>query len=153
MPLLWDIWVHNSSKCPNTLNAQMPLNWQDSWFERDQFGCKIWMQRFLFIHAHDLGALNHCPNAVNTIKEVWLLTEMVSGPLRPWLFQIINIGMLTFLFDFTKWQICWTPMQMWRFQKIESHAILLHIAFNKKLMQIETYLLTKLMVLIITCDA
>ena len=86
-----------------------------------------------------------------TLKEVWLLTEMTSGPLRSWLFQIVNIGMLTFLFAFTRWQICWTPPKIWRFQKIESHAILLHFAFNKKLMQIETYLLTKLMVLIITC--
>ena len=93
----------------------------------------------------------NCPNAVNTLKEVWLLTEMTSGPLRPWLFQIINIGILTFLFAFTRWQICWTPMKIWRFQKIESHAILLHFAFNKKLMQIETYLPTKLMVLTITC--
>ena len=132
----------------------MPQNWQGSWFERDQFGCKIWIQRFLVIHALIWGPLAislNCPNAVNTLKEVRLLTEMTSGPLRPWLFYIINIGMLTFLFAFTRWQICWTPMKIWRFQKIESHAILLHFAFNKKLMQIETYLLTKLMVLIITC--
>ena len=132
----------------------MPQNWQGSWFERDQFGCKIWTPRFLVIHALIWGPLAislNCPNAVNTLKEVWLLTEMTSGPLRPWLFQIINIGILTFLFAFTRWQICWTLMKIWRFQKIESHAILLHFAFNKKLMQIETYLLTRLMVLIITC--
>ena len=61
LPLFWDIWVHNPWKCPNVLNAQMHQNWKDSWFERDQFGCKIWIQRFLFIHAHDLGALNHFP--------------------------------------------------------------------------------------------
>ena len=93
------------------------------------------------------------PNAVNTLKEVWLLTvtETNSGPLRPWLFQIINIKMLTFLFVFTRRQICWTLMKIWWFQKIESHAILLHFASNKKLMQIDTYSLTRLMVLIITC--
>ena len=84
----------------------------------------------------------NCPNAVNTLKEVWLPTEMTSGPLRPWLFQIINIGILTFLFAFNRSQICWTPMKIWRFQKIESHAILLQFAFNKKLMQIETCLRT-----------
>ena len=33
----------------------------------------------------------------------------------------------------------------------ESHAILLQFALNKKLMQIEIYLLTKSMVLTITC--
>ena len=72
------------------------------------------------------GVLNislNCPNAVNTLKEVWILTEMTSEPLRPWLFQIINIGMLTFLFAFTRWQISWTPMKIWKFQKIERHAI------------------------------
>ena len=132
----------------------MPQDWQESWFERDQFGCIIWIQKFLLIHSHDLAALNHslnCPNAVNTFKEVWLLTEMTSGPLRSWLFQIINIGILTSFFAFTRWQICWTLMKIWRFQKIESHAIPLHFAFNKNLIQIETWLLTKLMVLIITC--
>ena len=99
------------------------------------------------------GILNislNCPNAVNTFKKVWILTEMTSGPPRPWLFQIINIGVLTFLFAFTRWQICWALMKIWRFQKIESHAVLLHFAFNKTLMQTEIYLPTKLMVLIIT---
>ena len=92
----------------------------------------------------------NCPNAVNTLKEVWLLTEMTSGPLGPWLFQIVNIGMLTFLFAFTRRQICWILIKIWRFQNIESHAILLHFALNKKLMDIETNLPTKSMVLIIT---
>ena len=42
-------------------------------------------------------------------------------------------------------------MKILRIQNIESHAILLHSALNKKLMQNKTYLPTKSMVLIIAC--
>ena len=69
---------------------------------------------------------------------------MTSGTLGPWLIQIVKIGMLTFLFAIARWQICWTPMKIWRFQNIESHAILFHFVLNKKLMQIKTYLITHL---------
>ena len=52
-------------------NAWMPQKWQDSWFERDQFGCTIWIQRFLFIRAHDLGALNHFPYPQGGMTSYW----------------------------------------------------------------------------------
>ena len=145
---MWDIWVHNSLKCSNYPITGKTLDLKDTnldvkyEYKDSLFMLMIW------------GLLNislNFPNAVNTLKKVWILTEMTSGPLRPWLFQIINIGIFTFLFAFTRWQICWTLMKIWRFQKIESHAIPLHFAFNKNLIQIETWLLTKLMVLIITC--
>ena len=126
--------------------------------ERDQFGCKIGIWRFwstfcLFMPMI-LGLVTislNCPNALNTIKEVQLLPEMTSGTLGPWLFQIVKIGMSTFLFAFTRSQICWAPMKIWRFQNIESHAILLHFVLNKKLMQIETNLFTKSIMSIISC--
>ena len=48
------------------------------------------LEHFLFIHAHDLGALTH------------FLFEITSGTPRPQLFQIVKIGMLTFLLAFTR---------------------------------------------------
>ena len=130
LPLFLDIWVHIASKCPNYPKTGKALDLKETNLDvKYEYKDSLLMPMIL-------GLLNislNCPNAVNTLKEVWILTEMTSEQLRPWLFQIINIGMLTFLFAFTKWQICWTPMKIRRFQKNESHAILLHFAIWKKI--------------------
>ena len=91
-------------------------------FERDQFGCKIriwWFWSTFCLSMHIIWGLLtvclNCPNALNNLKEVWLLPEMTSSTLGLWLFQLVKTGMLTFLFTFTRWQICWTPMKIWRF--------------------------------------
>ena len=114
--------------------------------QRDQFWCEILKWRFwstfcLFMPIiwGLLPISLNCPNALNTLKEVWLLPRMTSGTLGLQLFQIVKTGMLTFLLAFTMWQITWTPMKIWRFQNVQSHVILLHFASNKKLMQTETY--------------
>ena len=118
------------------------------------------MKRKIFIYSSPwfgvlLTIFLNCPNAVKNLKEVWLLTEMTSvkttGAMTIPNCKNWNCKNWTFLYAFTKWQIYCTLMKIWRNQNIESHAILLHFTLNIKSMQIETYLLTKTMLLIITC--
>ena len=67
MPLFWDIWVHNPSKCPNYPKTGKALDLKET-----NLHVKYEYKDCLFMPM-TWGILKislNCPNAVNTLKEV-----------------------------------------------------------------------------------
>ena len=117
--------------------------------DRDQFQCKMWIRKFLVIHTHDMGALHHfhklpscCKYPQRGMTSYWN-DFRATGAINIPNCKYCNVNFSLCIYLVTNL----LKTDIWRFQNIQSHPILLHFAFNKKLMKTETFFPTKSMVL------